>query len=793
MQDGFSLEDITSVLNQPVAFGFTAAGRMYVAEKRGTVQVFDSVSDPSPTQVIDVSPNVHDYWDRGLLGFAVDPGFGSGSDYVYLLYTYDPGNSWGDDCADPTNTGCLVNGRLSRFQIQANGTAGSELEILTGKWCAQFPSHTVGDLAFTEEGHLLVSAGDGASFNFADHGQNGNPCGDPLGVAGTADNMGGALRSQRPAGHAAVTYDGTVLRIDKATGAPIAGNPTGVDTRIIAQGLRNPFRITVRPGTSEVWVGDVGWGAWEEVNRIVDPGGTRENFGWPCYEGTNTGSAAQPAYDSLNLDLCESLYTAIPIPVTAPYYARPHQGSNTHPGCAGNGGAVSGLAFYEGGDYPSQYDGALFMADYSIGCVRVMFPSTPFGVPDKNTISSFIGDAAPVDLQIGPEGDLYYADIATGKIVRVQYNNAGPTAVATATPTTGGIPLQVQFDGTGSTDPEGDTLTYAWDLDGDGQYDDSTLAQPTHTFTNAGQVTVGVLVSDPFGNSDTDTVVVNPVTNQEPTANITSPTSSLTWTVGDTINFNGNGSDPEDGALPPSALTWEIVMNHCEEAESCHEHIIQTIAGETTGSFTAPDHPYPSFLTIRLTATDSGGLTHQDTIELQPNTTVITIASSPTGLSVEAGVEGLEPFPAPHDITAIEGGSLSLNAPNQSLAGVTYNFTSWSNGQPQSHTITVPTENLTLTATYETVPGPFTLTVATAGAGSGQVKSVPAGIRCGTDCTEAYDNGTVVNLTPKPVAGSTFAGWSGSCTGTGSCAVTMNAAKSVTATFNTTGGAASIE
>ena len=163
---GFTLEDITNSLEAPVAFGFTDGGRLYVAEKRGTVQVFDSVDDPTPTQVINVSNNVHDYWDRGLLGLAVDPQFGSGSDYVYLLYTYDPGNSWGDDCAaGGTTIGCLVNGRLSRFPINGSGSAGAEQVLLTGGWCAQFPSHTIGDLAFAGDGSLLVSAGDGASFN----------------------------------------------------------------------------------------------------------------------------------------------------------------------------------------------------------------------------------------------------------------------------------------------------------------------------------------------------------------------------------------------------------------------------------------------------------------------------------------------------------------------------------------------------------------------------------------------------------------------------------------------------
>ena len=77
----------------------------------------------------------------------------------------------------------------------------------------------------------------------------------------------------------------------------------------------------------------------------------------------------------------------------------------------------------------------------------------------------------------------------------------------------------------------------------------------------------------------------------------------------------------------------------------------------------------------------------------------------------------------------------------------------------------------------------YALTVALAGNGAGSVASSPAGITCGADCTEAYTHGTVVTLTPTTMVGSTFAGWSGACTGTGACAVTMTAASAVTATF----------
>ncbi|HET9317661.1 MAG TPA: carbohydrate-binding protein, partial [Vicinamibacteria bacterium] len=85
-------------------------------------------------------------------------------------------------------------------------------------------------------------------------------------------------------------------------------------------------------------------------------------------------------------------------------------------------------------------------------------------------------------------------------------------------------------------------------------------------------------------------------------------------------------------------------------------------------------------------------------------------------------------------------------------------------------------------------PTTFTLTVGKAGTGSGTVTSSPAGINCGSDCSESYASGTSVTLTASAAGGSAFAGWSGACSGTGTCNVTMSAARSVTATFNTTGG-----
>ncbi|MFY0575346.1 cellulase family glycosylhydrolase [Cystobacter fuscus] len=81
----------------------------------------------------------------------------------------------------------------------------------------------------------------------------------------------------------------------------------------------------------------------------------------------------------------------------------------------------------------------------------------------------------------------------------------------------------------------------------------------------------------------------------------------------------------------------------------------------------------------------------------------------------------------------------------------------------------------------------FTLTVTKAGTGSGTVTSSPAGIDCGSTCSANYSSGTSVTLTATAASGATFAGWSGACSGTGACTVSMTAARSVSATFNTSG------
>jgi glucose/arabinose dehydrogenase/PKD repeat protein len=682
--------------------------------------VFDNLSDTSPTVFADLRTKVHNFWDRGLLGMALDPSFPT-NPYVYVLYAHDAAIGgtaprWGvagassDGCPTPpgaTDDGCVISGRVSRLQASGNVMTGPE-QVLVEDWCQQYPSHSIGSLAFGADGALYVSGGDGASFNFTDWGQDGspvNPCGDPPGGVGanltppTAE--GGALRSQDLRSSADPTgLAGTILRIDPATGAPLPNNPlTGPDTnarRIVASGLRNPFRFTIRPGTSEVWAGDVGWSTWEEIDLVASPTAGAVNFGWPCYEG----AGRQPGYDGANLNLCENLYAQAGA-VTAPYYTYNH-GGQVVPGeaCPTGSSSISGMAFETpSSNYPAAYDDALFFADYSRDCIWAMRKGAN-GLPDPAQRETFASAAAnPVDLKIGPGGDLFYVDLA-GTIRRISFQgvNTPPTASIQATPTSGAAPLTVSFDGRSSSDPDqGDGIAaYSWDLNGDGTYGDATSATTSFTYANPGTYTARLVVTDRNGATSTPATVTITANNTPPVPVIATPPAGTTWKVGDVISFSGSATDTQDGTLPMDKLTWSLTLEHCPS--NCHTHSLQSWPGVASGSFTAPDHEYPSYLLLRLTATDSGGLSGSTTLRLDPRTVILTFTSEPNNAQLTVGsFTGKTTFSR----TVIIGSSNTISALTpQRLRGRTYVFGSWSDGGAQSHTIIAPASPATFKATF---------------------------------------------------------------------------------------------
>ncbi|MEH2391723.1 MAG: PA14 domain-containing protein [Nostoc sp.] len=451
----FAFDTVASGLTQPTAFDWTSDGkRMFIAQKDGVVRVLDNGTLLS-TPFIDISGQVNDTRDRGLLGIAVHPDFGknpNGNNYVYLLYTYDPPET------DPNNSKNNPNSTLDNPDQNGNRTAqlirvtadpktnyttaitGSQVVLLgtnatwdnishpdgnstnvslgyapsgiinkdTGKRFTSLQdylnnldkvenvqnfiandseSHSVGSVRFGTDGSLFVSIGDGTSYNGID----------PR-----------AIRVQD-----VNSLSGKILHIDAITGKGLSsnpfynGDPNSNRSKVYDLGLRNPFRFTIDKKTNTPVIGDVGYYLYEEVN-VGKPGA---DFGWPFFEGGldangNIVSLKQPNYD--DLDAAKAFYSSGKA-VTAPVYTYKHFSSNS---------IVLG-DFYTGNTFPSIYQGALFVGDFSQGTIDALtFDSQGKFVSVKRFATLTEKQGVAVQITTGQDGNLYYADIVNGNIDR---------------------------------------------------------------------------------------------------------------------------------------------------------------------------------------------------------------------------------------------------------------------------------------------------------------------------------------------------------------------------------------
>ena len=730
---GFETTNVITGLNRPTNMEFASDGRIFVAEQGGLLKVFDGIDDTTATIVADLRDATHAVDGRGLLGLALDPDFPNTPD-IYVMYAHDapiggtaptygvPGAT-NDECPNPPGPGeCVVSGRISRLVL--NGDVAVSETVILEDWCQEWTSHSVGDLRFGADGSLFATSGEGAFAGQPDWGQRGqNGCVDPPTPHGgsnqsAATGEGGAFRSQdmRTTGDP-TGLSGTVIRIDKNTGLAHPGNVNFGNAddnvaRIIAYGLRNPYRTAFRPGTDELWIADVGWNTWEEINLLENPDTEVLNYGWPCYEGSDLG------YD-IGSNLCNALVAEGPSAVEAPYYQYEQTVAIVDGGdpCLNNNGSPSALTFYDFGAYPSEYDGAFFFGDYSRRCVWSMFAG-PDGRPDPSTAHVMMEDIAVTDLTRGPNGDIYALNIfggggLGGTIVRLSYPAGGtsPLARLTVTPDSGPVPLMVTLDASTTTPgAPGDVLSFDWDLDGDGNFGDATGAIVNHTYNTEAQITAQVKVSDQNGEQATASHVI--FAGTPPTVAITSPSGGTSWAVDDILPFAGSAVDGLGNPIPASGLSWDLILHHCETLDDCHTHNIGTIEGVASGDFFAPEHEYPSFIEVNLTATSASGLSATQSLELFPDTALLTLEGTPSG--IEAGFNG-KSVPTPSDHEVIVGSINTLSAPStQTVGGFGYNFVSWSDGGAQTHDLTV-LEDQSVTLEYIESPDPVLYLSSTSG------------------------------------------------------------------------------
>ena len=298
---------------------------------------------------------------------------------------------------------------------------------------------------------------------------------------------------------------------------------------------------------------------------------------------------------------------------------------------------------------------------------------------------------------------LYFTTYAGGgQVRRIRHtgaDNRDPVAAAFASPTSGSAPLDVTFNAASSSDPDSDPLTFSWNF-GDGTT--GTGATTTHRYQSIGTYNAVVTVSDGRGGIATATVRID-VGNTAPQPTISSPTASQLFRVGETITLQGGAFDAQDGTLANNRLTWEVILHH--NNNHTHPYLAPTVGNNITFTAPAPEDLQAatgSFLEIRLTATDSNGLSQTIIQNFQPRKVNITFATQPAGLSLTVNGTSLT---GPTTLISWDGYALNVNAPSQTSGGQSYTFVSWSDGGAATHTITTPTTAATYTATFQTTGG----------------------------------------------------------------------------------------
>jgi glucose/arabinose dehydrogenase len=384
---GFGERVMVSGLTRPMDVAWAPDGRMFVIQKDGQLLVVPPGSSRARV-VADLSYQVNGQLERGLLGLAVDAHFAENG-YVYLLFTFDIDPPAAGERESP---GPMVS-QLRRVEVDPANRVVSSTPILgtdTSGVCPApanevdcIPSdgttHSIGTVRADPDGTLWVGSGDGyseeAEFPARAYDQ---------------ESMAGKIMH--------IDRDGNGL-----PGHPFCPGETNLDlvcTKIHAQGFRNPFRFTLRPGGGLV-VGDVGWTTREELNLVDAVGGG--NYGWPCREG----KLATPNYTTL----CSGL--TLPEPVIDPVYDYPHLGSQS----------IVGGPTYTGSGYPTAYRNSIFFGDFAAGFIRRLVPNRAGGFRARR----FATDWRGVALELAPNGALVSVNpddfgARSGTITRIRYS-----------------------------------------------------------------------------------------------------------------------------------------------------------------------------------------------------------------------------------------------------------------------------------------------------------------------------------------------------------------------------------
>jgi cytochrome c len=709
---------LDAAINQPTDLAVAPDRRVFFLERSGKLRVWlpaNQTTVTAATLSVDLSG------EHGLLGLALDPAFASNG-FVYLYYS---------------PSGPSVN-RLSRFTMVGNsldlGSHRVMLEIPSLRHCC----HEGGSLAFGPGGNLYLSTGDNTSalgsIGYAPIDERpGREAWDAQRSAANSKDLRGKILRIHPESDGSYTIPVGNLFSNTATGEP----------KIYAMGMRNPFRISVDPATGWLYVGDVGPNAvsdteergsrgYDEFNQVKSAG----NYGWPYCIATNrpyvdfnyaTGvsgapfSCANPVNDSPNNTGINNLPPARPAWI---WY--PDGPSQEFPqlGNAGGRAGMAGPVYHFDAALPSaiklpaDYDNRVFIFDWVrnwIQTVRVSATGAVLGI--ERFLPSF-GFSSPIDLEVGPEGALYLLEWGDGqglnaKLSRIEFKGPGggnPVARASAKPDAGPTPLTVSFSSAGSSDPEGGTLSYAWDFTANGSTD-SRVRSPSFTYTNAGDYTAKLTVTDPEGKTGVATLLIT-AGNTRPTVTLAQPLDGGFFSWGERVSFSASVTDAEDGSTPTgiSCSSVQVLPGIGHDDHTHNDAPVFSCNGTLTLPALPADHVNDNvYYVIEALYTDEGAgpagrLTGKDVARLQPKRKQAEFYTSAKGVRLERTAD---PMGGGQNVTGVHTGDWIAFTPMNlaKINAVRYRAASAGPGGRIEVRVNSPTGTLLSTATIPVTGG----------------------------------------------------------------------------------------
>lgn len=355
-----ALRNWATGLSEPVALANCGDDRMFVVQRAGSIKIISDSMTVVQRPFLNITSQVNSGQnEQGLLGLAFEPNYlESGYFYVYYISGTGTGTS-----------------RVSRFQVSNDpDSADAASETIIYEWPQPYWNHNGGDIHFGPDGYLYVGFGDGGSGN--DPEQNGQDYTEPL---------GGMIRID-------VSDHDTTYTIPESN--PFFGTASDTLPEVWATGLRNPWRWSFDRSTGDLWIGDVGQNAWEEVDFWPAGDNSCPNFGWRCREGF----VATPGVSQSNCGGAAA-YVA---PVAAFDHVAANQGGQAW--CSVIGGYV-----YRGNWYP-HHAGRYIFTDYCAGDFLTFGQGYDVDTMLMSTTAGYSGFGQDV------EGQLYVANQINGQV-----------------------------------------------------------------------------------------------------------------------------------------------------------------------------------------------------------------------------------------------------------------------------------------------------------------------------------------------------------------------------------------